>query len=442
MRILIYGINYAPELTGIGKYTGEMGSWLAKQGHTVRVITGIPYYPEWEVHKKYKGKLWHKEMIDGVTVYRCPLYVPRKITSAKRIIHEFSFLASIFPVWFMTLFQKKYDAVICVSPPFHLGFLPMLYSKIRGVSMVTHIQDLQVDAAKNLAMLKNGRMLNMMFGAEKFILKRSSAVSSISVGMIKKILAKNIRGLKTILFPNWMDEVHVRPLKKEDSMRSEFGISNEDKAILYSGNLGEKQGLEIIVDTAKEFAERKDVHFLIVGSGGNKEKLERMAKKNALENVRFFPLVQPQKLSALLASADIHLVLQKKTASDLVMPSKLTNILASGGCAIVTAVPGTSLYDVVDKNNLGILIQPESAPALKESIEKALSEDLELYRQNGRRFAIEYLSKEKIMKNFESELYDLSGTVLKPVPPLVYTRTKQPAQKNQHSTFKQPVPSK
>lgn len=439
MRILIYGINYAPELTGIGKYTGEMGSWLAKQGHTVRVITSMPYYPEWKVHKSYKGKLWHKEMIDGVTVYRCPLYVPKKITSAKRIIHEFSFLASIFPIWFMTLFQKKYDAVICISPPFHLGFLPMLYSKLRGVSMVTHIQDLQVDAAKNLAMLKNGRMLNMMFGAEKFILKRSTAVSTISKGMLKKVVDKKIHGLKTILFPNWMDEVNVWPLKKEESLRNEYGISNEDKVILYSGNLGEKQGLEIILETAKEFESRKNIHFLIVGSGGNKEKLENIAKKNAIKNVWFFPLVQPEKLSALLATADIHLVLQKKTASDLVMPSKLTNILASGGCSIVTADPGTSLYKIISKNNLGILIQPESSEALKDSIEKALSSDLESYRENARKFAVEHLSKEKIMKNMEAELYALSGKALKVVPTAVYNSSKQILQKNQHPTYKQPV---
>jgi colanic acid biosynthesis glycosyl transferase WcaI len=405
MRILVYGINYAPELTGIGKYTAEMCAWFARQGHTVHVVTGMPYYPEWEVHKKYKGRLWHKEKMDGVTVYRCPLYIPGHITPMKRIIHEFSFLASIFPVWLKTLFQKKYDTVICVSPPFHLGFFPLLYSKIRRVNLITHIQDLQVDAAKNLVMIRNGHLLNMMFGAEKFILKRSTAVSTISTGMLKRIKAKNISHSKTILFPNWVDVNAVRPVPKEYSLRKEFGLGMEDKVILYSGNLGEKQGLEILIDTAKHFESRKDVHFVIVGSGGNKENLETLVKNEGLNNIRFYPLVPNEKLPLLLAMADLHLVLQKKSASDLVMPSKLTGILASGGCPVVTTEKGTSLYEMIDKHNLGILVKPESAFELQQSLEKALASDLSIYKRNARQFAVNYLSKDAVMRKFELEIY-------------------------------------
>src|SRR4030095_13848610 len=99
MKIAVYGINYSPELTGIGKYTGEMATWFAEQGHEVHVITAMPYYPEWKVHEKYKRKLWFSEYIKGVKVFRCPLYVPKKITPLRRIIHEFSFLLSVLPVW-------------------------------------------------------------------------------------------------------------------------------------------------------------------------------------------------------------------------------------------------------------------------------------------------------------------------------------------------------
>src|SRR6476620_12650937 len=160
MKILICGINYAPELTGIGKYTGEMANWLAANGHTVEIITAMPYYPQWEISKNYKKKWWHKENIDGVKVYRCPLYVPKKISAGKRIIHEFSFVLSTLPIWIKKLFSKKYDVVVSVSPPFHLGALPVLYSKLRRTKMVTHIQDLQVDVAKELKMINNKRLLN------------------------------------------------------------------------------------------------------------------------------------------------------------------------------------------------------------------------------------------------------------------------------------------
>ncbi len=405
MRILIHGINYAPELTGIGKYTGEMAAWLAKQGHQVTVITAPPYYPEWQVHDAYKGKKWHREKKDGVEVFRVPLYVPAVVNSKKRIIHEFSFLSASQPIWLKMLARKKYDVVFCIAPPFHLGFMPLLYGKIKGVPVITHIQDLQVDAAKELGMIKNERFLKIMFGMERYILRKSARVSTISDGMMARILKKGVASEKTIMFPNWVDAAVVRPLSKELSLRAQLGIPMEDKVILYSGNLGEKQGLEIILDIADDFRQQKDVHFLIVGSGGAKEKLQQMAQERQLEQVRFFPLQPYEKLSALLATADVHLVLQKKSAADLVMPSKLTGILAAGGCAIVTAEPGTSLFDVVRKHDMAIISQPESTKALKAAIATALdSTASQSIKGNARKYAEQFLAAEQILSTFEREL--------------------------------------
>ncbi len=157
MKILMYGINYLPELTGIGKYTGEMAEWLVEQGHTVDVITAHPYYPEWQVHEGYRGKGWLTEIRNGVRVMRCPMYVPQQVTSVKRIIHEFSFVASSLRYWLGVFVKERYDVVICLSPPFHLGLLPVLYSQLRGVPLWCHIQDLQIDMAKDLGMLTNKR---------------------------------------------------------------------------------------------------------------------------------------------------------------------------------------------------------------------------------------------------------------------------------------------
>jgi len=409
MRILIFGINYSPELTGIGKYTGEMGSWLAQQGHDVHVVTAVPYYPEWEVHEKYKGKYWVRENIDGATVHRIPLYVPKNVTSVKRIIHEFSFVLGIIPVWFKLLFKKKFDVVFCTAPPFHLGILPLMYSKIKGVPMITHVQDLQVDAAKELGMIKNKSFLNLMFSIERFILKKSKKVSTISLGMQLKINGKGVAANQQLLFPNWVDENNIMPLPKEQSLRQQFGLKDSDKVILYSGNLGEKQGLEVIIDVALKYKDRSDVYFLIVGSGGGKDKLEQSAKDAGLNQVMFFPLQPYNKLSALLATADAHLVLQKKSAADLVMPSKLTGILAAGGFAIVTAEPGTSLYTVVNQYNMGLLIEPESVEALCGAIEYAINNDINSYKINARKYAEAYLSKENILKDFEQQLQHINN---------------------------------
>ena len=288
MRILIYDINYAPELTGVGKYTGEMGAWLAKQGHEVRVITAMPYYPEWAVHDRYKGKGWFTEVMEGVTVNRCPLYVPQKVTTLKRILHELSFVLSSLPYWLGILFARPYDVVVCVSPPFQVGLLPTLYSILRNVPLWYHLQDLQVDMAKELGMIKNSRFLDVLFSIEKFILKRCAVVSTISEGMVRKVEDKHVLKMPCLLFPNWVDEQQIKPLSPEASLRDAFGLRQQDTVILYSGSLGEKQGLELIIEAAKHYASRPEIQFLICGSGGGKARLEVLGQYLSV-NERDFP---------------------------------------------------------------------------------------------------------------------------------------------------------
>lgn len=381
-----------------------MAEWLAAQGHDVHVLTAVPYYPEWRIHDAYKGKRWHTENLHGVKVHRVPLYVPKEVTSAKRIIHEFSFLAATLPFWIKSLLSKKFDIVFCIAPPFHLAAMPWLYKSLRKSVWINHIQDLQVDAAQDLGMIKNKKFLKLMFGLERFFLKRGARVSTISEGMQKKILAKNIAEDRMLFFPNWVDGDVIYPLPIEQSLRAELGFSTADKIVLYSGNLGEKQGLDAIIRTANRFKADPTVKFVICGSGGGKDKLMQQAKESGLSNVFFFPLQPYEKLSALLAMADIHLVLQKASAADLVMPSKLTGILAAGGCAIVTAQPGTTLFDVVHAQQMGIVVEPENEDALAEGIRQGLYTDTTLFKRNARDYARQYLEKQRILEKFERDV--------------------------------------
>lgn len=407
MRILLYGINYSPELTGIGKYTGEMAEWLAAKGHEVHVITAMPYYPEWSVHAAYKGKAWHTEQINGVHVHRTPLYVPKDVGAAKRIVHEFSFLLSSGVHWFKLFFTNRFDVVFSIAPPFHLAIAPWVYRWLKKTIWINHIQDLQVDAAKDLGMIKNKALLNIMFKMEAFFLNRATRVATISEGMQKKILAKKIEAQRLLFFPNWVDSKVVYPLSRKRSMRQELGFTDADKIVLYSGNLGEKQGLDAIIQVASQLRSNNQIKFVICGSGGAKQKLMDMSKELALDNVFFFGLQPYEKLASLLAMADLHLVLQKASAADLVMPSKLTGILAAGGCALITAEPGTTLYDVVNQYKMGFLVPPESVERLTETIHVALSQDNALIKENARRYSEQYLEKDKILTAFEEDLKHL-----------------------------------
>jgi len=410
-RVLLIGGNFAPEPTGIGKYNGEMMKWLASNGYDCTVITSYPYYPQWKVQEPYeKVKSWYRKEELPVTalnghgagrlqIHRCPQYVPVKPSGAKRILLDFSFALSAFFKVTQLLFRKKFDVVIAVVPPFHLGLLAVMYKKIRGAKVMYHIQDMQIEAARDLQMIKSKKLIGLLFGLERYIFRQADVVSSISDGMIRKIHEK--AGKDIFFFPNWVDVTLFHPLPDRAALKQEFGFAPEDKVILYSGAIGEKQGLESILHAARKLQHRKDLKFLICGSGPYKAKLEEMAATMGLQQVIFFPLQPFEKFNRFLNMADVHLVIQKANASDLVMPSKLTTILAVGGVALITANPGTSLHDLVTRYNMGVLVNAEEQDALDEGICQAVDADASLLQENARAYAETYLSIGKIMSRFE-----------------------------------------
>lgn len=409
MRILLYSISYSPEVAGSGRFNGELTAWLAQQGHKVDVITAHPYYPEWDVRPEYKGKGWFIEKKGNLSVYRTPLYVPKHVTGGTRVLHELSFVASSMVHWGRLLFNR-YDAIIGVCPPLIAGFVPYIFSRLKRTPFLFHIQDLQVDAARNLGLIKNEWLLNRLDSIEKYILRNADRVSSISEGMKRNIIKKGTPPERYRLLPNWVDVNTVRPLSMGESFKAELGFDDTDKIALYAGNIGEKQGLEVLVDAAARLLDHPEIKIVVFGEGAARERLRESANQQNLSNLIFFPIKPYEEIPRVLAMADIHLVVQKRAASDLVMPSKLVGILSAGGASIVSADAGTSLSDVVLENGLGWVIEPDQGDILAQAILKAInSPSLSTYRINARRYAEENLSEQEILPRFEAMLKELTS---------------------------------
>jgi colanic acid biosynthesis glycosyl transferase WcaI len=173
--------------------------------------------------------------------------------------------------------------------------------------------------------------------------------------------------------------------------------------------MGEKQGLDLVLDVADRLRERAEIQFAMVGEGAARDRLERMARQRRLDNVHFFPLQPLERLPLMLAAGDIHLVVQRREAADLVMPSKLTNILAARRPSVATADPGTEIYKVLNEHQCGITTTPDSATELAAGIVE-LADDAEMREQlgqNARRYAERYLDKDEILSRFEYSLRDL-----------------------------------
>lgn len=406
-RVLFIGGNFSPEPIGIGKYNGEMIDWLACQGYDCTVITSYPYYPQWKVQQPYvKKAFWFKKEIayvkpfyeKAVQIYRCPQFVPETPTGAKRMILDFSFCLTSFMILFKLLFHKKYDYVISVVPCFQIGILGIFYKFIRGGKFLYHIQDLQIDAARDLKMIKSSMLINVLFGVEKFILKQADVISSISEGMMDKIKTKCNREID--FFPNWVDTKQFFPIVNKGALKQQYNFKSTDKVVLYSGAIGEKQGLEAILYTAKSLKHIRSLKFVLCGSGPYLKKLEVLKDNLRLENVVFIPTQPIEKLNEFLNMADIHLVIQKANASDLVMPSKLTTILAIGGVAVVTAPERSSLYKLITSHKMGLVIEPESMQALTGIVMTSIFKDLDYYSTNARNYAEQYLSINRILPRF------------------------------------------
>ncbi|PWV48813.1 WcaI family glycosyltransferase [Chitinophaga sp. S165] len=411
-RLLLIGGNFAPELTGIGKYNGEMIRWLANNGYDCTVITSFPHYPQWKVQSPYeKSRYWFRKEVaenNNVTVYRCPQYIPSKPSGKKRLLMDFTFAMSASVKLLQLLFTRSVDVVVVVAPPFHLGLLATLYKKLRGARFLYHIQDLQIEAARDLKMISSSFLLRSLFGMEKYILRHADVVSSISDGMMKKVAEKTGRSIS--FFPNWVDVDLFHPLTGREQIKTEYGFAVTDKVILHAGAIGEKQGLEAILYVAAMMKEQTHVKFLICGAGPYREQLRQHATELQLSNVHFRDPEPFDRFNRFLNMADVHLVIQKASAGDLVMPSKLTTILAVGGLALVTANEDTSLHTLVKDNNIGIVIAAEDRNALKEGICTAINKRQEHIARNARQYALNYLAIDKIMSRLDRAIFTSVST--------------------------------
>lgn len=402
MRILLYGINYSPELTGIGKYSGEMAGWLAEQGHDVRVVCAPPYYPEWRLGEGHSSWLFTKREEARVTVIRCPLYVPARPTAITRLLHLVSFSLSS-SVAVLAQLHWKPDVVVHVVPTLFCAPQALLLARLAGAQSVLHIQDYEVDALFGLGMCSGGGIKRFAYAMERRILRAADRISTISSGMLRRAQQKGVMPGKLVFFPNWSETARFRNARRAPELLQRLGIDLGKRVLLYAGNIGEKQGLESLLAAAAHFSSRDDLQFLIVGEGAGKVRLVEQAHQQKLSNVVFAPLQPYEQLPALLASADCHLVIQKRGAADAVLPSKLTNILAVGGNAVITADPDTSLGVLCAQHpGIAVCVEPESVAALITGIEASLA----MMRPNAvaQHYAAQYLDKEQILRRFTAEL--------------------------------------
>lgn len=397
MNITIISNNYSPEDSGIGLYSSGMAEFLAKT-HNVKVITSMPYYPQWEIYSEYKDKpKFYRETINNVEVLRFKQYTPKNPTFRKRIFQMCHFfIGSI-----VNVFKINKNDVVIVVMPFTISIiLGRLVKLFKGGKLVVHVQDFEFDAAFETGLSKkSGVLAKIIFHVERFLLNRADSVSTISYGMLKKLETKT--SSSTSYFPNWIDYSKINP----DTAKPNKLFDTNKFNILYSGNIGAKQDWNFFIDFVKACQENNKVQVYLIGEGAKREEVVEKIKN--LYNCSYFPPVRYDELNDFLCNADLHILFQKSTVVDIVMPSKILGMMASAKPSIVTGHEESEVKHNFEISNGGFYFYDENK--LKKIMTKInhlieLPKDSVEIGNNARKFIVEKFSMEKILSDFETTL--------------------------------------
>lgn len=395
------GINYAPEIIGTSVYTTGLVEALAESGDRVRVITAKPSYPAWRIFDGWKGGWRRSTPKQGVTVHHIPLYVPAQPSGAKRMLHYISFALTSFPLLVWAALRDRPDMVMVIAPSLVSAPCGLLAARLAGARTWLHVQDFEVEAAFATGLLpEQGLVGRMARGFERWVLRRFDRASSISAPMLAKLRDKGVPDESVFELRNWADLAKVQPLEGPSPLKAELGITTPYVA-LYSGNIARKQGLEILLDVARSLAHRDDLTIAVCGDGPFLAEMKSRAE--GFGNVHFFPLQPLERLSDSLGMADVHLLPQIAGAADLVLPSKLTNMLASGRPVVATVDQGTALAEEVE--GCGGVTPPGEAERMAEAIEELLDNEQERVAlgRAARVRAYERWDQAKILERFRDE---------------------------------------
>jgi colanic acid biosynthesis glycosyl transferase WcaI len=407
MKILVSSINFHPDHSGIALYSTDLPVFFSEHGHQVTMVTGFSYYPKWEKRPEDRGRLFQTDQYKGVKVLRGYLYVPRHVTTFKRIVHELSF---VFFAMVNFLRAGRQDCIVILSPPLLLGVVGVVFKWFWGAQMVFHIQDLQPDAALSLGMVKPGLLMRTLQRIESFIYKHSTWVATITQGMRDRLLVKGVPSERLGLYHNWIDVAEAssknstgRFVAKHPEVKGKFLVT-------YAGNVGIKQGVDVLVKAAELLQDDPRFHLFIIGEGADRPRLMAIAESKRLRNLTFLPFLSSSEYFEMLGDIHLSFVAQKEKTGNVFFPSKLLGIMAMSKPLLISADLESELGTTVSNRNFGIVVAAGDAMGVADGIRR-LGSDLAFCERLGRqgRKAVEAWDRNVVLGDFLKRITSASG---------------------------------
>ncbi|MBW4466882.1 MAG: glycosyltransferase family 4 protein [Pegethrix bostrychoides GSE-TBD4-15B] len=410
MRILIYSYNYHPEPIGIAPLMTELAEGLVSRGHEVRVVTGMPNYPQRQIYDDYQGKLYCTEECNGVIIQRSCIWIRPKPGLLTRMLLDGSFVASslvqAFRGW-------RPDVILLTVPPLPVSVPAALLGFVYNCPVVLNLQDILPEAAVHVGLIKNKQAIRVFEALEKFAYRTASVISVISDGFTENLVGKGVAKQKIRCIPNWVDTQFIRPMDTNNSFRQAYGL--EDKfVVMYSGNIALTQGLETVIWAAAQLCHLPEIRFVIVGEKKALEKLRQACEQYGATNVLLLPFQPREQLPEMLAAADVGLVVQKRNVIGFNMPSKIQVLMASGRPIIASVASEGTAARAIRQSAGGIVVEPEQPNLLAAAVEELYRNPEQAHRlaQQGRAYALQNYAFEKALSRYEELFYDVTSSGL------------------------------
>ncbi|MDK0517944.1 glycosyltransferase [Streptomyces sp. ML-6] len=397
--LLVVSTNYAPELTGIGPYAAQLAEHWADSGAETHVLTGMPHYPSWRTDAEYRGVWRVTEKRAGVTVHRRRHYVPPRQTALRRGLFEATVLGH-------TLLSppttRPPDAVVAQLPSLAGGVAGARLARRHRAPYIPVVQDLMGAAAAQSGIRGGGRAAAVASAAERYALRAATLVGVIHESFVPRVTAYGVDPDRIRLVPNWS---HVRtPSADRAATRARMGWGEGTPVVLHSGNMGLKQGLEVLVDAARLAPE---VRVVLMGDGNQREELLRRAA--GLRNLDILPPADEDAFTDVLAAADVLAVTQRASVLDMSVPSKLTSYFVSGRPVVGSVARGGGTAQEIQRSGAGLLVAPEDPAALLSAVRKLVEAPAEadLLGANGPQYVKRHLSREAGLARFDALLTEV-----------------------------------
>ena len=375
---------------------------LANRGHELHVVTSLPWYRKHQVEQGWSGALWRVEKTNWGSITRVQPFAGK--TKSNLLRRAVGFILFSYLVGLRALFAgkvwRRVDGVLAMSPPLTLGLIGWHTKLFRGGKLVFNIQDIFPDAAIETGAITNKKIISFASWLERTSYKCSDSVVLLSDDLANNVQSKLEQKFhkRVKVIPNFVDTQAITPMSRMTNYRTELRI-DDARVVMYAGNVGFSQSLEMLVSAARELPQ---LIFVINGEGAARESLKKSA--HGLSNVRFGDYQDVSRLSEVLATGDIHVVPLKRGLGSVSVPSKTYSILASGRPVLAAVDLDTEVPRILAAADAGVCVEPDNSAAFISAL-RAMTLDpktLSEMGERGRKWVENHASPASVAQRYEA----------------------------------------